>query len=186
MGCMPDAALPVCARCQVFEEMQARGLAPTAVTYGCLLVACQKLGDVDRAFALYKRASEAGIPPSDQFHNILINACAEAGRCALGPRHTPRCAPGPLPRPLECPWRSAVCCVLRETQSCRQVTCMLVGILWHACHGCARHPMVPLSPDGPAVQGRRSAGAGEGARALPRRHAGAGLSRSFTCSPLDA
>ena len=67
---------------QVFEEMQERGVAPTAVTYGCLLVACERTGDVDRAFALYKHACDAGIPPSDEFHNILINACAAADRCA--------------------------------------------------------------------------------------------------------
>ncbi len=70
---------------QVFEQMQERGVAPTAVTYGCLLVACERLGDVDRAFALYKRACDAGIPPSDEFHNILINACAAADRRALQP-----------------------------------------------------------------------------------------------------
>jgi len=64
----------------VFEEMQHDGVAPTEVTYGCLLVACERLGDVERAFQLYKQACERGIVPSDECHNILINVCAETGR----------------------------------------------------------------------------------------------------------
>ena len=68
---------------QVFEEMQQEGVAPTAVTYGCLLVACEQLGAVDRAFQLYKQACERGIVPTDECHNILINICAATGRCVL-------------------------------------------------------------------------------------------------------
>lgn len=64
----------------VADEMRSLGLAPTAVTYGCLLLACDKLGDVPRAFALYKQACSEGITPSDQMHDILINACTRSGR----------------------------------------------------------------------------------------------------------
>lgn len=44
--------------------MRAAGLAPSAVTYGCLLAACERGGDVERAFALYKQAcDEVGCLP---------------------------------------------------------------------------------------------------------------------------
>jgi pentatricopeptide repeat protein len=67
---------------QVFEQMCAEGMQATEVTYGCLLVACESLGDVDRAFALYKQACDQGITPSDACHNILINVCTATGRFA--------------------------------------------------------------------------------------------------------
>ena len=60
--------------------MQEESVAPTAVTYGCLLVACEHLGDVERAFRLYKQACDRGIVPTDECHNILINVCAATGR----------------------------------------------------------------------------------------------------------
>lgn len=62
--------------------MQQENVAPTAVTYGCLLVACEQLGDVERAFRLYKQACDRGIVPTDECHNILINVCAATGRFA--------------------------------------------------------------------------------------------------------
>ena len=65
---------------QVFKQMQAEGVQATEVTYGCLLVACERVHDVDRAFLLYKEACDQGIPPSDGCHNILINVCAATGR----------------------------------------------------------------------------------------------------------
>ena len=65
---------------QVFKQMQAEGVQATEVTYGCLLVACERVNDVDRAFLLYKEACDQGIPPSDGCHNILINVCAATGR----------------------------------------------------------------------------------------------------------
>ncbi len=67
---------------QVFEQMQAEDIQASEVTYGCLLVACERLGDVDRAFLLYKQACQQGIAPSDECHNILVNVCAATGRCA--------------------------------------------------------------------------------------------------------
>ena len=62
--------------------MQAEGVQATEVTYGCLLVACEHVSDVDRAFLLYKEACDQGIPPSDACHNILINVCTATGRFA--------------------------------------------------------------------------------------------------------
>lgn len=67
---------------QVFDQMQAEGVAASEVTFGCLLVACERLGDVDRAFQLYKQACGQGIAPSDECHNILVNVCAATGRSA--------------------------------------------------------------------------------------------------------
>jgi pentatricopeptide repeat protein len=61
-------------------EMKKKGVAPTAVTYGCLLNACDKLGDVSRAFEVYQEACDEGIPPSDQMHDILIGVCTKGGR----------------------------------------------------------------------------------------------------------
>lgn len=65
---------------KVAEEMPSASVNPTAVTYGCLLVACDKLGDVGLAFDLYRQACARGIPPSDQMHDILIGACMRHGR----------------------------------------------------------------------------------------------------------
>ena len=56
---------------------------PSEVTYGCLLVACERMGNVDRAFSLYKQACQQGIAPSDECHNILVNVCTATGRCAI-------------------------------------------------------------------------------------------------------
>ncbi len=64
---------------QIFDEMQRRGVQPTVVTYGCMLNACQRSGDVARAFALYKQACQLDLT-SDQLHNILIRVCTENGR----------------------------------------------------------------------------------------------------------
>jgi pentatricopeptide repeat protein len=61
-------------------EMKKKGVAPTAVTYGCLLNACDKLGDVSRAFEVYQEACDEGVPPSDQMHDILIGVCTKGGR----------------------------------------------------------------------------------------------------------
>ena len=48
---------------RTFQEMQDAGVAPTAVTYGCLLLACGRGGRVDDAFQLYQRACDE-VPPS--------------------------------------------------------------------------------------------------------------------------
>lgn len=61
-------------------EMRARGLPPTAVTYGCLLTACDRLGDTPRALRLYQRACDEGVTPSDAMHDILLGICARGGR----------------------------------------------------------------------------------------------------------
>ena len=42
----------------LLRDMRAEGLAPTGITYGCMLVACEKQGDVDSAFQLYRQACE--------------------------------------------------------------------------------------------------------------------------------
>eukprot|EP00884_Botryococcus_braunii_P007551 jgi/Botrbrau1/16798/Bobra.150_2s0027.1 len=65
---------------QVFQEMELAGIQPNAVSYGSLLTACRKLGDVDRASALYRRICDRGVLPNDECHNILINIYADAGR----------------------------------------------------------------------------------------------------------
>lgn len=43
---------------ELLGQMRGEGLAPSAVTYGCLLAACERSGDVERAFALYKQACD--------------------------------------------------------------------------------------------------------------------------------
>ena len=66
---------------QVFEEMKAAGnLAPTATTYGCLLMVCARQGDVEKAFHLYEEAYDTGVLATDECHNILIGICSDAGR----------------------------------------------------------------------------------------------------------
>jgi pentatricopeptide repeat protein len=65
---------------EMVVEMKKKGVAPTAVTYGCLLNACDKLGDVPRAFHVYQEACDQGVPPSDQMHDILIGVCTRGGR----------------------------------------------------------------------------------------------------------
>ena len=42
----------------LFDEMRAAGIAPSAVTYGCLLLACRLQRRVDLAFSLYQQACD--------------------------------------------------------------------------------------------------------------------------------
>lgn len=42
----------------LFDQMRAQGLAPSAITYGCLLSACERSGNVDLGFELYKQACD--------------------------------------------------------------------------------------------------------------------------------
>jgi hypothetical protein len=59
---------------QLLDRMRWEGLTPTAVTLGCVLVACEKLQDVDMAFALYQQAcDEVG------GRNGLVGACMGLG-----------------------------------------------------------------------------------------------------------
>ena len=62
------------------DEMRHSGVPLTDVTYGCLLVACEKQGDVSRAFSLYQESLEERVTPSDQMHNILISVCTRCGK----------------------------------------------------------------------------------------------------------
>lgn len=61
------------------DEMRAAGVPLTDVTYGCLLLACEKKGDVSHALDLYRTACIEGVTPSDQMHNILISVCTRCG-----------------------------------------------------------------------------------------------------------
>ena len=63
--------------------MKAAGNAATATTYGCLLMVCQRQGNVDKAFQLYEEAIDTGVLATDECHNILIGVCSDAGRSAL-------------------------------------------------------------------------------------------------------
>ncbi|PSC72603.1 pentatricopeptide repeat-containing mitochondrial isoform B [Micractinium conductrix] len=65
---------------EFFEAMRAEGLLPSAVTYGCLMVACERSRDVNRAFELYRQACDQGIVPNDRMHDMLISMCTEAER----------------------------------------------------------------------------------------------------------
>ncbi len=62
------------------DEMRAANIPLTDVTYGCLLLACEKKGDVSHALDLYQRACIDGVTPSDQMHNILISVCTRCGK----------------------------------------------------------------------------------------------------------
>lgn len=71
---------------ELMAEMRGRGIAATAVTYGCALAACEARRDAGGAVRLYHEACAAGVPPSDIVHDALIKACVAAGRLdeALG------------------------------------------------------------------------------------------------------
>jgi pentatricopeptide repeat protein len=62
------------------NEMRGAHIPLTEVTYGCLLVACEKRGDVSSAFQLYQQALEERVTPSDEMHNILISVCTRCGK----------------------------------------------------------------------------------------------------------
>jgi len=74
----------------VLGEMQAAGVAPTAVTYGCLLAACERLCQdpersawaVRRALELYREArAPPPAPPRQAPHAVVQRACSGlAGR----------------------------------------------------------------------------------------------------------
>ena len=49
---------PVQLAFELFDEMRREGLAPSAVTYGCLLAACETSGGVDLALRLYQQACD--------------------------------------------------------------------------------------------------------------------------------
>ena len=110
-------------------QMREQGLQPSAVTYGCVLVACARAGNADTALQLYRQACDEvrgappdpplleqgggaaprlppaarrapsraqpptpssaprtappprqGVVPSDKMHDILLEACTQAGR----------------------------------------------------------------------------------------------------------
>ena len=65
---------------QIFAEMKAKGLKPTATTYGCLLMVCARCNAVDHAFELYEEACAAGVLEGDECHNILVGIYCDAGR----------------------------------------------------------------------------------------------------------
>ena len=64
-------------------------MAPTVVTFGCLLNAC-RLADfvdggggeraVERAYALFGEMNEAGVCPNDKCQNALVRVVSGAGR----------------------------------------------------------------------------------------------------------
>jgi hypothetical protein len=62
------------------RQMQEEGVAPSAITYGCALAACEALQDADLAFVLYKEACAGGVVPDVDVHNALIKVCTTAGR----------------------------------------------------------------------------------------------------------
>ena len=43
-----------------FNRMKAEGLKPTAVTYGCLLLACERKGETDRGIHSVPRGARTG------------------------------------------------------------------------------------------------------------------------------
>ena len=74
---------------ETFERMKRAGVAPTVVTFGCLLNACRlaDFGDggggeraVERAYALFGEMNEAGVCPNDRCQNALVRVVSEAGR----------------------------------------------------------------------------------------------------------
>ena len=65
---------------KILEEMRLRRVQPSAVTYGCVLSACEATADADLAFRVYKEACADGVLPTDECHNALIRVCATAGR----------------------------------------------------------------------------------------------------------
>jgi len=84
-------------RRQVLGEMQAAGVAPTAVTYGCLLAACERLCQdpersawaVRRALELYREARAAPASPQQPPHACSAAARVQASR---GREHQTRAA----------------------------------------------------------------------------------------------
>lgn len=63
---------------QIFQEMQEAGVAPSAVTYGCLLLACGKQRKVDTAFELYQRACDEVC-----WSTTCVLVSVGANRCSL-------------------------------------------------------------------------------------------------------
>ncbi len=53
LACASDPLLPAL---QVLDIMKSQGQPPNAITYSCLLLACQHRGDIDEALNLYRQA----------------------------------------------------------------------------------------------------------------------------------
>lgn len=73
---------------QIFQEMQEAGVAPSAVTYGCLLLACGKQRKVDTAFELYQRACDE-VCSFSPF--LIVDWCAKRGNFFSSSSLMPSC-----------------------------------------------------------------------------------------------
>jgi len=51
------------------------GLKADTVTYSALVSACEKVGDWERAWELYRQCRDSGVVPDTILYNSLISAC---------------------------------------------------------------------------------------------------------------
>lgn len=121
-GLVPSPLLPLQLAFDLFDQMRADGLAPNAVTYGCLLAACERAGEVDLGFELYKQACDEVGPHSAAFgqveaatavspalrHGVLLCRHAFLPLCPLDARNAcTRPTPHPPVHALLCAGRGA-------------------------------------------------------------------------------
>ena len=78
-GARPDGS--ACAQAdealQVYQDMRARGVERTGITYSSLLQACEKAGRWQLALELYQEMHRDGIKPSAAVYNALIGVCGQ-------------------------------------------------------------------------------------------------------------
>ena len=69
----------------MYQDMRARGVERTGITYSSLLQACEKAGRWQLALELYQEMHRDGIKPSAAVYNALIGVCG-AGAAPPGAR----------------------------------------------------------------------------------------------------
>jgi pentatricopeptide repeat protein len=84
-----NAAIRVCAEAydlhrafKVFDIIQKDGLQPTIVTYGTLMSACERVGNIkgmDKVFQLMRQENEVPIIPNEIIYGAAISVCRKTG-----------------------------------------------------------------------------------------------------------
>ena len=64
----------------IYKMMKLQGIKPTEVTLSCLIDACRRIYDVDRAFQYFVDVCKEGIVPSDGTYHHFLKICFAHGR----------------------------------------------------------------------------------------------------------
>ena len=69
---------------KTYEDMLKRKVSPNRRTYNSLMLACQKMGDYERAFQLFEELKRDGLTPDVTTYNLLFVMCRDRLDFVLG------------------------------------------------------------------------------------------------------